>query len=130
LIGISTLEVTAEPFRALAPQAAAVVAAGRGRVIWQFIPGSESPVNGIVEELANVIAAQHGEVLVVGDLDTAQAERLRALSNAVVPDAALRQRRPGVLAELGWTRLATGDIDDPIALAPVYVHTGPAAIRG
>jgi tRNA A37 threonylcarbamoyladenosine modification protein TsaB len=32
-------------------------------------------------------------------------------------------RRPAVLAELAWQRLAEGKADDAAALSPIYVHT-------
>jgi tRNA threonylcarbamoyladenosine biosynthesis protein TsaB len=130
LIGVSTLAATAEPFRGLVPNVAAVVAAGRGRMVWQIFPGDAEPVNGTADELAAAVEARPGDVLIAGDLDPAQAERLTGAGGALVPEPTLRQRRPGTLAALGWQRLRAGAFDDPVALAPVYVHSSATAGRG
>jgi tRNA threonylcarbamoyladenosine biosynthesis protein TsaB len=33
-------------------------------------------------------------------------------------------RRPSYLGELAWKRLISGKVDNPAALAPIYLHTG------
>lgn len=119
LLGVSTLEVTAYPFRALAPRVAAVVAAGRGRIVWQCYPDEVPPVNGTVEELAAHLA---DGAVVVGDVTEEQAGTLAAIPGVIVPSPAARRRRPSALAEIGWSRFAHGERDDPTLLAPLYVH--------
>jgi hypothetical protein len=47
-----------------------------------------------------------------------------------VPGPVARQRKPGALAEISWARWSNGEIDDPIALAPVYLHAATVAGRG
>jgi hypothetical protein len=36
-------------------------------------------------------------------------------------------RRPGLLAELGWELLRSGEYSDPAALVPVYLRSQEAA---
>ena len=31
-------------------------------------------------------------------------------------------RRPAMLAELGWKKMEFGQADDPVTLAPIYLH--------
>jgi len=40
---------------------------------------------------------------------------------------AAQLRRAGYLAELAWQRLQRGERDDPVSLAPIYLHTQPVA---
>jgi tRNA threonylcarbamoyladenosine biosynthesis protein TsaB len=58
-------------------------------------------------------------------LEAEQALRSHLGSAANVVPAASRLRRPGHLAELGWQRLSRGEQDDPGALSPIYLRTGP-----
>lgn len=122
LLGVSTLDVTAYPFLDLRRPVVAIVGAGRGRLVWQGYPDGDQPENGTVDELAALLESCPGEILVVGDLTDEQAERLAALPDVMVPVRAARQRRPAALAEIGWRRLINGERDDPVSLAPVYVH--------
>ncbi len=130
LIGVSTLEIAAYPFAKLDIEIASVVAAGRGRLVWQLVPVAEKPVNGTAEELAAIIGARPNPVVVAGDLTNEQASLIVSVPGAIVPDAASRSRRPGALAEIAWARLGLGEIDDPVALAPVYLHAAMVSGRG
>lgn len=126
LLGVSTLDVTSYPFRALAPRVAAVVAAGRGRIVWQSFPDEISPVNGTIDEFAALLSSDGA--LVVGDLTEEQAGTLAAIPGVIVPSPAARRRRPSALAEIGCRRFANGERDDPTLLAPVYVHGAKATL--
>jgi tRNA threonylcarbamoyladenosine biosynthesis protein TsaB len=134
LIGVSTLEIGVRPFRALGFPIVSVVAAGRGRLVWQFSDErgvvSGNLVNGTIEELNDALARSSGRVIVAGDLTSEQAATLDENDLAIVPSASSRLRRPSVLAEIAWERYRLGEIDDPIALAPVYLHASPVAGRG
>jgi tRNA threonylcarbamoyladenosine biosynthesis protein TsaB len=130
LIGVSTFEITAYPFAKLGVEIASVVAAGRGRLVWQFVPAASSPVNGTIDELVGVLSARTGRVVVAGDLTAEQAARLAIVPGAVIPESAVRRRKPGALAEIAWARWSDRAIDDPIALAPVYFHAATTPGRG
>lgn len=130
LIGIPTLEFTANPFRDLAPVVVATVAAGRGRLVWQVFPGMPTPRNGTVLELATALSSLPTGTIVVGELADEQAVALRERSTAIIPAPSLRGRRPGTLAALGLARWRENRFDDPVTLGPIYVHTGAAVSRG
>jgi hypothetical protein len=59
--------------------------------------------------------------LVVGEIDEAQADALRALGMSV-PDAGVRNRTAESLARIGHSRWLAGCVDNPVTLEPIYVH--------
>lgn len=127
IIGIPTLDilVAAQPFQEL--PLAAVLQAGRGRlaVVWY------SPVFGhwqsdgeaqvmVVDELSHQI---HKPTVVCGELNAEERQVLaRKRRNVLLASPALSVRRPSYLAELAWQRLQSGQTDDPVSLAPYYLH--------
>jgi tRNA threonylcarbamoyladenosine biosynthesis protein TsaB len=139
LVGVPTLEGL---MRAQPPHtgpALALLEAGRGRVSatpyrWnskrrQWEPAGEARVMDwptLATELAAGSGGQGAAALppdptyVVGEVDAAGWEQLRALRGAVVlARPAYGLRRAGYLAEAGWERLRAGG-DDAQRLAPVY----------
>jgi tRNA threonylcarbamoyladenosine biosynthesis protein TsaB len=127
LIGVSTLEATALPYAVCGCPVVAVVAAGRGRIVWATYTATDTglsesslPRNGVVEELAGELQGRD-RVIVTGELDDDQEAVLTALSNVVVPPAPLRNRLPGSLASLAWRRWRAGEVDDAVLLEPVYL---------
>jgi tRNA threonylcarbamoyladenosine biosynthesis protein TsaB len=128
LIGVSTLDVTARPFGGLGRPILAVVAAGRGRLVWaEYRAGEDGfrqtvpPCNGAVEELA-AHARRLSGCLVTGELTPDQESAIRSLEGVSLPPASGRLRRASSLAELAWGRFQRGDLDDAVELEPVYVH--------
>jgi hypothetical protein len=83
------------------------------------------PRNGTVEELAAEIARLDG-VIVCGELTSDQETVVRQAPGARLPAAGIRRRRAAALLTLGRARLDRGDVDDPVALEPIYLHA-PAA---
>jgi tRNA threonylcarbamoyladenosine biosynthesis protein TsaB len=130
LIGVSTFDVTAYPHRAIGLPVVAVIAAGRGRLVWTVDGLPEQAVNSSVTELADQLRGRFDRVLVAGELTPEQAGLLSSVPGLVLPPLAARLRRPGVLAAIGWSRLRDGELDDPITLAPVYVHGAATPARG
>jgi DNA-directed RNA polymerase subunit RPC12/RpoP len=62
--------------------------------------------------------------LICGEIDAEDRRTLeRRWRNALVVSPAANVRRPAYLAEMAWVRLAAGEVDDPVSLAPIYVHT-------
>jgi len=129
LIGVSTLEVSARQFGGLGHTVLATVAAGRDRLVWQSVPGDADPVNGDVQALRAIVENCLETVIVCGDLSIEQAAELTTLPNVIIPPASSRSRRATVLAEIGWERFVRGEIDDPITLSPVYVHSSGVPAR-
>jgi tRNA threonylcarbamoyladenosine biosynthesis protein TsaB len=128
LIGVSTLDVAAHPFGGLGMPVLAVVAAGRGRLVWaEYRSGPDGlgqtvpPCNGSIEELA-AHARDLGGCLVTGELAPDQEFVVRIEQGVTVPPTSGRLRRASALAELAWSRYQQGDLDDAVELEPVYVH--------
>lgn len=134
LLGVSTLDVTAHPYAPFNRPVLAVVAAGRGRVVWAEYGDREgawrqttAPRNGTVADLS-AHAEELGEgVIVAGELSPEQEAIVRAIDHAIVSPRPLRARRPAALADLAWHRFRAGDADDPVTLEPVYVHAAASA---
>mgnify|MGYP000966807884 CR=1 FL=1 len=128
LIGIPTLEVVAAPVALDKRPLACLLPAGRGRLAigwfhahetgWQAA-GSSRVTNA--EELS---ASIEQESLIAGDLTASERSLLQNNPLIRLVSPALSTRRPGVLAELAWNRLAAGQVDDPRSLAPLYLHIG------
>ncbi len=129
IIGLPTLDASAAPFSRQGIPVVAVVAAGRGRLVW----GTYRDVgdawrqtghltNGTPAELRAICAAESGGVIVTGELTSEFAAELAGVPGAIVPPRSRLLRRPGVLAELAWARWLTEDIDDPATVEPVYIH--------
>ena len=128
LIGISTLDVAAHPFGELRLPVLAVVAAGRGRLVWaeyhfdqDGLRQSTQPRNGTIDELA-AHARGLDKCLVAGELLPDQEKVVRALPGVRIPPTSGRLRRASALAELAWPRFRQDDLDDAVELEPVYVH--------
>lgn len=126
LLGVSTLAAAAYPHAIGGRSVVPVVAAGRGRLVWAAYDDRAgawcevtAPKNGTVEELAAAVLDR--AVIVAGELTADQAANLSASEQVEVVPAALQARRPAALAALAWPRLARGETDDPVTLAPIYV---------
>lgn len=110
LVGIPTLDIVfaSHPDEDIT----AVLPAGRGRVVWQR--RGEAPVNASLAELIEVASNAN----LVGELTPDQAQQLQAQGIR----AQVEHRDPLLLLQLGNARLAAGEVDDPIALEPTYLH--------
>ena len=131
VVGVPSLDILAagQPVSDLA--LAAVLQAGRRRLAvgWyaavdhQWQSQGEAKVM-TVEELAQEIQKP---TLVSGELTAAGRQLLaRKWKNVTLASAAQSVRRPAHLAELGWKRWAAGKQEDPVALAPIYLHFAEA----
>jgi tRNA threonylcarbamoyladenosine biosynthesis protein TsaB len=126
LIGIPTLDVVSYPHRHAGRLVWAILDAGRGRVVaapytmngteWQACAAPyHGPVAALVERITD-------PALVAGEAPPAMIDALTDRADVIVLPPAVRPRRPGALAELAWARLRAGDVDDPFALEPLYLH--------
>lgn len=127
IAGVPTLDIlaVAQPLRQ--EPMLALLRAGRGRFAasryivadgsWQ----SEGTIEVMtIDEMANRIREP---VYVCGELN--QADRLYLSKNhdsVILASPAHSIRRPSYLAELGWRRLQSGQVDRADTLAPVYLH--------
>jgi tRNA threonylcarbamoyladenosine biosynthesis protein TsaB len=107
----------------------AVLPAGRGRLaVVEYIVGLSGwkPVNQpVICDMDSLFHLMKGQAMVAGELD---AEQRHLLSDRRKPillaSPAVSLRRPSYLAEIAWKRLQAGEQDDPLSLAPIYVHIG------
>ncbi len=135
LVGVPTLQVTARPHLDQRLPIWAIAQAGRGRICVAHYTRQRGPwrrrgdyllltVDGLCDHVA---AAAGGRALFCGEIDRAEADLIRARlgDDAVVIGPAAALRRAAYLAEIGWERLARGDADDAVTLAPIYLHHPP-----
>lgn len=129
LIGISTLEATAWPYATCASEIVAVVAAGRGRLVWALYAASAAPLrqlvsprNGTLSELRAELSERSGPVIITGELTPEQEAAVAELARVQLPPRPLRPRRASAVASLAWQRWRRGETDDAARLEPVYLH--------
>lgn len=128
LLGVPTLDVLAYIHAGQRLPVCAVVRAGRGRVcVGHYVRrrGRWRPLGepGLTT-IAALVAKLERKTLFCGEITAAEREFLQNQESGLVvlasPAASLR--RAGYLAELAWQRLSRGETDDPITLAPIYLH--------
>lgn len=127
LVGVPTLDVVAAGHPVVDLPLAAVLRAGRGRLAvgWYRETAGRweswrKPERLNAESLAKRIRQP---TIVTGELAAEERRRLRRKrKNVLLASPASAQRRPAVLAELAWERMAAGELDDPLTLAPIYLH--------
>jgi tRNA threonylcarbamoyladenosine biosynthesis protein TsaB len=129
MIGIPTLDVTAAALPPRAIPLVAVLQAGRGRlaVDWYHAEGDAWQSDGGLAVLTAQALAERldQECLVCGELSGAERQVLASRGEHVrLASPAHSLRRPGLLAELAWQRWQGGLVDDPVTLAPLYLHIG------
>ena len=127
LIGVHTLEATAEAFASCGTPIIATIGAGRGRLVWaHYTFGSDGlstirpPRNGTFVELMEELQGM-GPVHFAGEIEDDQASQIRKLKGISIPPAPLRLRHPGALAELAWRRWQSGNVDDAELIEPLYL---------
>ncbi len=134
IIGVSTLESIAWPYRNHRSPVAAVIDAGRERLSWQVFDLDAAhhwadARNTSIDEFISSIASTVPELCVTGEVNPTLAAMLEPIAGVVVPPRSGRTGRAGAVAELAYRRLMTGDVDDLVSLEPVYLHgLRPAAV--
>lgn len=126
LVGVPTLDILATAQGRDRRPLVCVLQAGRGRIcvaVYRSHKGwrqREEPRLTTWEEL---IAEVERPTLFCGEIDERGAELLRGLQGmATQLPAAHSLRRAGFLAEVAWARIRRGEMDDPVALVPIYLH--------
>ena len=127
VIGIPTFDILAAAMEPSEFPLLCVLPAGRSRLavswykcnekVWQQDRG---PFVKTPEELSDEIS---GPTLITGEMTPAERQIIgRKWKNAMITSPADSTRRPALLAELGWQRWQEGQRNDPISLAPIYLH--------
>jgi len=131
IIGIPTLDflAAAQPLRDM--PMLALLPAGRSRmavVHYTVVDGAWTAQGGpsvmTTEALSDSI---HGPTYICGEMTAEERQQLgRKWKNAILASPAQSVRRPAFLAELAWRRWEAHDVDEPVSLAPIYVHVAEA----
>jgi tRNA A37 threonylcarbamoyladenosine modification protein TsaB len=113
LVGVPTTHAIAAHTSRAGRPVLAVMAAGRGRVVWSHHADGaiDGPHNTTVEELA---AVAHS----TGALVASEAE-LPGIEPVLVLPAGARVEQ---IARIGLNRLRAGERGDPARLEPIYAH--------
>jgi tRNA threonylcarbamoyladenosine biosynthesis protein TsaB len=128
IIGIPSLEITANGFALSDNPMMAVLKAGRDRLaVQRYQPGDNAwAAEGEIFiasalELEDMITSP---TILIGEINQEERRILeRRWRNALIASPAENSRRPSILAQLAWKQLETGQVDDTASLAPIYVHT-------
>ncbi len=141
MIGVPTLDVLAAGNPTSKMPLAAVLQAGRGRIALGWyrpaLPARERKSISVppalggwradgsarVTTVADLADSIERPTMVAGELTAEERQRLaRKKVNVVLAPLALCVRRPAILAEMAWERWRSGQVDDPSALAPIYLQ--------
>ncbi len=127
IVGIPTLDALAEAQPLLDKPMAAVLRAGRGRLVvgWDVASRhSWKPVKGVeVVTPVDLLMRIQTPTLVCGEFTDEERDLLaHKHPNILLASPARSLRHPSFLAELAWKRWQSGKIDDPATLAPIYLH--------
>jgi tRNA threonylcarbamoyl adenosine modification protein YeaZ len=124
IAGMGRLEVEAYQFGDCGRPVCAVHRAGRGEVAWAVYQGPREEWREVVAPRLStpqvLLAEAPAHALFCAEEGDGVGEMLTA-AGATFTIVPLR-RRAGFLAELGWRRLSSGDVDDARALAPLYLR--------
>jgi len=127
VIGIPTFEFQAAQQPLAAEPLFTVLPAGRSRMAVQEYScssGSWQPIDEArvmtPEEISDRIS---GPTRICGEMNAVERQAIgRKWKNAMIAPPALSLRRPSVMAQLAWKRWKEGGVDDPVLLAPIYLH--------
>ena len=141
LVGVPTLDAVAlcaagSPFVHSGVTICPVLDARKGEVyvaLYRAVDDAlEKTVGEQVAPLEDFALRISGEVVFVGESKAEDARMLlcqKGRSAATVEGAELRASMGGLIAALGAARLARNDVDDIVALEPLYLRPPDASIR-
>jgi tRNA threonylcarbamoyladenosine biosynthesis protein TsaB len=138
IVGIPSLDVLAASQPVVTNRLAAILRAGRGRLAvgwYEAQDGAWQPA-GNIEVLTpeSLNERIQDPTWVCGELSDDERRLLgRRRKTVLLASPAQSLRRPAYLAELAWRRWQAGQVDDPAALSPIYLHYNdpiPGGISG
>ena len=134
IVGLRSLDVLAASQPVEAPRLAAILRAGRGRLVvgwyqpsagWDMTQAGAWQTSDRMEVLTLEEFGEHIQepTQVCGELNDEERRLLgRKRKNVLLASPAQSMRRPSFLAELAWQRWQSGQVDDPATLSPIYLH--------
>jgi tRNA threonylcarbamoyladenosine biosynthesis protein TsaB len=127
LLGVPSLDILVAAIPIVDYPLLAVLQAGRGRLaVVRYEPGTngwQSASQPAICDIQGIFDRMKGLTLIAGELDAEQRHLLSdRRKHILLASPAACVRRPSYLAELVWKRHMAGEQDDPLSLAPIYVH--------
>lgn len=127
LVGVPTLDALASAYPVRDAPMAALLQAGRGRLalVWYDVVEGAWKARGEpqITTAEELVLQLNRPTLVVGELNADEQQVLsRRRKNCILLSPAQSLRRAAYLAQLAWQRWQAGSTDDPISLAPIYLH--------
>lgn len=127
VIGIPTLDIQAAGVPVQDIQLAAVLQAGRGRLAVGWYQAEQgkwvSQGDPQVYTPEGLEQAIKKPTLIAGELGSEERHTLaRRWKKVILTDPAMSIRRPANLATLAWRRWQNMDVDNPVSMAPIYIH--------
>jgi tRNA threonylcarbamoyladenosine biosynthesis protein TsaB len=127
LVAVPTLEIVAAGVPGSDGALVAVLQAGRGRICAQrfrreggtWIAAAQAEIthwSQLVDEIRQ-------KTLLAGEVDDVGRATVSSTDRPVqIAPGACALRRAGYLAEIAWSRVRSGKIDDPASVTPIYLH--------
>lgn len=127
ILGIPTLDALAIAQPLLDMPMLAVLPAGRGRLAvgkYDVVDSTwKADGEAIVSTTEDLSRSIHSRTYICGEMNAEERQQLaRKWKNVTMASPAQCVRRPGYLAELAWKRWQNGETDEPVSLAPIYLH--------
>ena len=127
LVSVGTLDAEALPYLNVGRRVCAIIGAGRDRLYVGWFDAASRLERPRYEVLTNeeFLGKIDGDTLLCGEEAMAMTESVRerhgehAFISAMQPPT----RRAGTIADLGYSRLQSGERDDPITLEPLYLRS-------
>lgn len=127
LVAVPTLEIVAAGVPAFDGALVTVLQAGRGRICAQHFQWEEGTwIAATQAEITNwgqLVDNVRQKTLLAGEVDDMGRATVGLTDRPVqIAPGACALRRAGFLAEMAWSRVRTGRIDDPASVTPIYLH--------
>jgi tRNA threonylcarbamoyladenosine biosynthesis protein TsaB len=131
LVGVPTLDIIALAQPRFRGPMLASIRAGRSRIAGVWYKWSHDAWRAQDEARSmtwdEVIEGIVEPTYLVGEIKKDERDRLRRSKDIQLASPAMCVRRPGLLAELGWELLRSGNYSNPAGLVPVYLRSQEAA---
>jgi tRNA threonylcarbamoyladenosine biosynthesis protein TsaB len=126
IFGVGTLDIAAQSVAHWGLPVRAFVPAGRRRAVFADYTHRGGRLQQLGEvgnrQVPDLAADLITPTIIVGDLNTGEAEELQAAPHAVIPPAGLRRRRAAFMIDLAMPRWHNQEPDDLMELEPLYIH--------
>lgn len=127
LVSVGTLDAEVRPYMNLGRSVCAIIGAGRDRLYVGWFDPASGPFQLQYEVLTHeeFLGKFEGSAILCGEEAMAIADSVRERHGDQVLVSEMRPptRRAGTIADIAYSRLQSGERDDPIALEPMYLRS-------